>query len=101
MKSRLLLIPFIVMGLLTCLGADAAGRSSDSKPRRNVLFISIDDLRPELGCYGRKHIHSPEIDRLAAEGFRFDRAFCQTPACGPSRSSLLAGIHPNARTAKV
>ena len=58
----------------------------------NVLFIAIDDLRPELGCYGAKHIHSPHMDRLASEGVLFSRAYCQAPHCGPSRSSLLTGI---------
>ncbi len=64
--------------------------SSLKKP--NVLFIAIDDLRPELACYGAKHIHSPHVDRLATEGVLFTRAYCQAPHCGPSRSSLLTGL---------
>ena len=101
MRSKLLLTSFLLVGSLTCPPANAADRTSDAKPGMNVLFISIDDLRPELGCYGRNHIHSPNIDRLAAEGVRFDRAFCQAPVCGPSRSSLLSGIHPDPRTANI
>ena len=67
--------------------------SSTAAP--NVLFIAIDDLNTRLNCYGFEHIHSPHIDRLAREGVRFDRAYCQYPSCGPSRTSVLTGLRPN------
>lgn len=60
----------------------------------NVLFIAVDDLRPELKCYGKQHIHSPNIDRLAASGVLFERAYCMVPTCGASRASLMTGIRP-------
>ncbi len=60
----------------------------------NVLFIAVDDLRPELGCYGKDHIRSPNIDRLANSGFLFERAYCMVPVCGASRASLMTGIRP-------
>ncbi|MEN8716991.1 MAG: glycoside hydrolase family 3 N-terminal domain-containing protein [Verrucomicrobiales bacterium] len=71
---------------------------AEPKPLRkgkhpNVLFVAIDDLRPELGTYGTKCI-TPNIDKLAETGIRFDRAYCQQAVCGASRLSLMGGLYP-------
>lgn len=65
-----------------------------SAERMNVLFIAVDDLRPELRCYGNEAIHSPNIDALAARGTLFERAYCQIAVCGASRASLMTGLRP-------
>jgi len=64
-----------------------------SKP--NILFIGLDDLRPELNCYGYKQIHSPNIDKIADSGLLFKRAYCQQSVCSPSRISLMTGMRPD------
>lgn len=60
----------------------------------NILFIGIDDLRPELGCYGSDIAISPNLDKLASQGLLFENAYCQQAICGPSRASLMTGIRP-------
>ena len=72
---------------------DAHPAPKSSRP--NILFIAIDDLRPELGCYGNKGIHSPNLDMLATQGRCFLRAYCQEAICSPSRASLLTGSRPD------
>jgi arylsulfatase A-like enzyme len=63
--------------------------------QHNILFIPVDDLRPELGCYGNKMIKTPNIDRLAGQGVAFTRAYCQQAVCSASRASLLTGLRPD------
>lgn len=79
--------------------SSCALKTKSTKPnhfRPNILFLAVDDLRPELGCYGKKNIHSPNIDHLASEGFIFKRAYCQQAVCGPSRASIMTGLRPDA-----
>ena len=68
---------------------------SETLERPNVLLIVVDDLRPDLGSFGHSQLVTPAIDRLAASGIRFARAYAQYPACNPSRVSLLTGLRPD------
>jgi arylsulfatase A-like enzyme len=86
------LVSLFFCGLLMFVGGTVVGGAERS--RWNVLFIASDDMRPQLGCYGDKLVKSPHLDRLAARGLIFDRAFCQQALCSPSRISLLTGRHP-------
>lgn len=78
---------------------DSVSRDPDVRaadpPGPNVLFIVVDDLRPELGCYGKPYIHSPNIDRLAASGVLFTHAYCQIATCNASRTSFMLGMRPD------
>lgn len=82
----------IFAGVLSWLVSSPSGAA---EPRPNVLLIAVDDLRAELGCYGSAHVHSPNIDALAASGRLFQRAYCQQAVCNPSRTSLMTGMRPD------
>ena len=82
-----------VMTLL--LGALVVAKAASAADRPNILFIAIDDLRNDLGCYGVDEVRSPNIDNLARSGVVFDRAYCQVAVCNPSRASLMTGLRPD------
>ena len=77
------------------LVAWVAGVAAAAPSKPNILFIAIDDLRPELGCYGSPIAKSPNLDALAADGLLFERAYCQQAICSPSRASLMTGARPD------
>ena len=84
----------LLLSLFFLLNSDLLPANQRSK-KPNILFIAIDDLRPELGCYGSKYAITPNIDKLASRGRLFERAYCQQPICHPSRTSLLTGTRPD------
>ncbi|WP_113959086.1 sulfatase [Roseimicrobium gellanilyticum] len=86
--------PFFLLlaALFTC--APFVLHAAETRPM-NVLFIAVDDLRPELGCYDAAHMKTPHIDKLAQEGTLFEKAYCQFAVCNPSRASVLGGVRPD------
>ena len=80
-------IGLILISLMSCLNTNRTIENSHP----NVLLICVDDLRPELACYGNNQIVSPNIDKLALEGCLFKQHYVQCAICGPSRSTLMTG----------
>ncbi len=82
------LLFLFVLGLLVTSPFLAA-----AEKRPNVLWIIAEDFSPDLACYGAKQVNSPNLDRLAARGMRFTRAFTTAPVCSPSRSAFMTGMY--------
>ena len=87
------LISFFVLSFALISFKNHSEKEDENKP--NIIFISVDDLRPQLNCYGRSQIISPNIDSLASQSFLYENAVCNFPVCGASRASVLTGLRPN------
>jgi arylsulfatase A-like enzyme len=94
MKSTRILRRFGLSSVAFLLAA--AAQAAD---RPNILFVAVDDLRPEFGAYGASYVKSPNMDRIAQDGITFNRSYCQQAVCSPTRSSLMTGTRPD--TTKV
>ena len=90
-------IPFLIIiifvGFTVSMGCEF--QDNTLKKNHNILFISIDDLRPTLGVYDDSIVVSPNIDQIASEGITFREAFWQSAVCAPSRASLMTGLRPD------
>lgn len=86
---------YIVLLLVSTLFLRCSSAESKKTAKPNILFIAVDDLRPELGCYGNTEIKSPNIDKLAGEGLVFNRTYCQQAICMASRASIMSGLRPD------
>ncbi len=88
LANALFIIPLGLIQYTSC------SEVKQEEMRPNILFIAVDDLRPELNFYGETHIQSPNLDILAEQSIVFNRAYCNIPVCGASRASLLTGARP-------
>lgn len=93
MKTRRSFLKDMARGAAALAALPTLSRAQE-KSRPNILFIAVDDLRPQLGCYGNEKMITPNLDKLAAAGTLFERAYCQVAVCGASRASLLSGLRP-------
>lgn len=93
-RLSIFLPAFLLPAVVTAIFVNPAAAIAES-PDKNILFIGVDDLRVELGCYGAEYMKTPNIDALARNGLLFESAYCQQAICAASRISLLTGLRPD------
>ncbi|PHN05931.1 sulfatase [Flavilitoribacter nigricans] len=96
--KRIFYLLAIVLLAAACRSNGTQSKGTAMPEHPNVLFIAIDDLRPELGAYGNEVVQSPHLDQLASSGFLFNHHYVTVPTCGASRYSLITGMHPLTRS---
>lgn len=90
MVTRSLLYAWIWMSIFS-----VACHNDQPQSRPNILLIVSEDNSPDLGCYGNDIVHTPHLDQLAQDGFRFVNAYTTNAVCSPSRSSIFTGLYPH------
>lgn len=94
--NQLIFFAFILCFILSCNFSNTNEKNVTSQARPNILWIIAEDLSPDLACYGYKGVQTPNLDRLAARGMRFEKAFTTAPVCAPSRTALAVGMYQTA-----
>lgn len=95
MKPRWRATGWFLLLLLAALKlSGTAPQAAQTPARPNILWISTEDISPDLGSYGDHYAHTPNLDRLAAQGVRYTNAFATAPVCAPSRSAIITGMYP-------
>lgn len=91
---KIFFLSFLTLVTVSCEKINTQKKTANNQPK-NVLFIAVDDLKPILGAYGNTVVKTPNIDKLAANGFVLENNHCQQAVCGPSRASILTGKRPD------
>lgn len=93
-RLRILLVSLILLAIsIQSLAQDSPSKKPESVRRPNILWLIGENIGLDLGCYGAKNVHTPNLDRLAAEGVRFSNTFCTAPVCASSRSAFFVGMY--------
>lgn len=95
MNRRAFLTAAPATGVVAAASATSAAQAQNSAPPNILFLISDDHSVPDLGCYGNKAVRTPNLDRLAAEGMRFENCFVASPQCSPNRSAIFTGCTPH------